>query len=78
MLPRGRYALVGPLTATIPPLGLLVTLIVLSHCLLTLYSSCTQIYDLPAQTAAWITPSLILLSLCMGYLVQRVGVTPPG
>ena len=78
VLPLGIYGLVGPFSAIVPPLGLLVTLITLSHSLLTLYSGCVQIYDLPEQTAAWITPSLLFLSLCTGYLAQLVLVTPAG
>ncbi|MEO1590797.1 MAG: J domain-containing protein [Cyanobacteria bacterium J06632_22] len=70
VLPLGLYTLVGPLTAIIPPLALLVSLMTFSHTLLILYGGCTQIYDLPAQTAAWITPSLLFLSLCVGYAVQ--------
>ncbi|MEL7502453.1 MAG: DnaJ domain-containing protein [Cyanobacteria bacterium J06554_6] len=76
VLPLGLYGLVGPLSAIVPALGILVTLITLSHSLLVLYTGCTQIHSLPEQIAAWITPSLLFISLCAGYLIQIALVEP--
>jgi tetratricopeptide (TPR) repeat protein len=69
LLPLGLFSSISLAGLMVSPwLWLLILLFAISHTVLTLYSGCTQIQHYAEQTATWIIPSLLFLSLGIGYL----------
>jgi curved DNA-binding protein CbpA len=72
LLPMGIFALVTPIALIFPWLWVLLWLFTLTHTILTLYTSCTQLQHFSELTATWIVPSVLFVSLSMAYLVLRI------
>ncbi|MEO0456613.1 MAG: DnaJ domain-containing protein [Cyanobacteria bacterium P01_A01_bin.114] len=70
VLPLGVFSLLLPVALIISPwLGGLLMLFAAMLTLLTLYCGCTQLHHQTEQTATWVTPSLLFISLSLGYLI---------
>ncbi len=69
LLPIGILVLISPIAIMIPWLWLLILCIALHHTFLTLYTGCHQIQHYSEVVATWLTPSLLFVSLSVGYLV---------
>ncbi|MBT9312002.1 DnaJ domain-containing protein [Leptothoe kymatousa] len=67
LLPMGIFVLISPVVLVIPWLWLFLLCIAMHHTFLTLYSGCHQIHHFSEAVATWLTPSLLFLSLSVGY-----------
>ena len=74
LLPMGIFALVSPVALVVPWLWLLLLCIALHHTFLTLYSGCHQIHHYTEVVTTWLVPSLLFISLTIGYLVWKTWV----
>ncbi|MEM9807783.1 MAG: DnaJ domain-containing protein, partial [Cyanobacteria bacterium P01_D01_bin.56] len=69
LLPMGIFVLISPMFLMIPWLWLFLLCIALHHTFLTLYSGCHQIHNYSEVVATWLTPSLLFISLGVGFVV---------
>ncbi|MEM6252439.1 MAG: DnaJ domain-containing protein [Cyanobacteria bacterium P01_D01_bin.156] len=69
LLPMGMFVLISPMVLLIPWLWLLLLSVSLHHTFLTLYSGCHHIHHYSEVVATWLTPSLLFLSMSLGYLM---------